>query len=407
MPQKKESNLRMRNVVMLISLLLLAFLIYFQPSTTLAENIVDEEVAGENVEEDLLDGVSLSGIEQYWDKISSEYRGFVPELEKTTVIQFLKDKESFSIKNILKGLLQFLFHELILNGKLLGTLIILTLFSAMLQTIHTAFEKNAVSKIAYFVVYMVLIFIMLNSFYTVFQYTKDAIDMMSGFMMALLPLLLGLMASFGSLIAVSFFQPVIIFLIYMSTNIIAKFSLPLLFLSALLVIVSNINPAFKVTHLSNLLKSVALGTLGVLMTIFISVISIQGTATAVQDGVAMKATKFVTGNFIPVVGRTFTDATDTIFTASLLLKNAVGIVGLMIIAFITLFPILKIFAIALIYKVAAAILQPIGDGPMIDTLQTMSKYILYVLACLIVVSFMFFLTIVIIVVASNVTILLR
>lgn len=392
---------------MLISLLLLAFLIYFQPSTTLAENIVDEEVAGENVEEDLLDGVSLSGIEQYWDKISSEYRGFVPELEKTTVIQFLKDKESFSIKNILKGLLQFLFHELILNGKLLGTLIILTLFSAMLQTIHTAFEKNAVSKIAYFVVYMVLIFIMLNSFYTVFQYTKDAIDMMSGFMMALLPLLLGLMASFGSLIAVSFFQPVIIFLIYMSTNIIAKFSLPLLFLSALLVIVSNINPAFKVTHLSNLLKSVALGTLGVLMTIFISVISIQGTATAVQDGVAMKATKFVTGNFIPVVGRTFTDATDTIFTASLLLKNAVGIVGLMIIAFITLFPILKIFAIALIYKVAAAILQPIGDGPMIDTLQTMSKYILYVLACLIVVSFMFFLTIVIIVVASNVTILLR
>ena len=46
--------------------------------------------------------------------------------------------------------------------------------------------------------------------------------------------------------------------------------------------------------------------------------SVQGTATAIQDGVALKTTKFITGNFIPVVGRTFTDAADTVLSAALL-----------------------------------------------------------------------------------------
>src|SRR5699024_9826958 len=98
---------------------------------------------------------------------------------------------------------------------------------------------------------------------------------------------------------------------------------------------------------------------------------------------------------------------DTVFTASLLLKNTVGIVGLILISFITLFPVLKIGAIGLIYKVSAAILEPLGDGPMVDMIAEMSKYIFYVLACLLVVILMFFLAIVIIIVASNVTLFLR
>src|SRR5699024_4772277 len=150
-----------------------------------------------------------------------------------------------------------------------------------------------------------------------------------------------------------------------------------------------------------------MGTLGVFLTIFLGVMSVQGASTAVQDGVAMKTTKFITGNFIPVVGRTFTDAADTILSASLLLKNAVGIVGLLMIVLIALFPALKIFAIALIYQLSAAILQPVGAGPVISTLDIISKYIVLILACLLAVTFMFFLAIVILVAASNITILLR
>src|SRR5699024_2252818 len=102
-----------------------------------------------------------------------------------------------------------------------------------------------------------------------------------------------------------------------------------------------------------------------------------------------------------------TDGGDTILSGSLLLKNAIGIGGVVIIGFLSLFPALKIFAIAFTYKIAAAVLQAIGDGPVITSLNTISKYIVYILACLLAVTLMFFLAIVIIVIASNVTLLLR
>ncbi|GGB62075.1 stage III sporulation protein AE [Lentibacillus populi] len=359
------------------------------------------------LEANILEEIELDGIQQYWDKLVSDYSGYIPELEKTSLYEFIKDNGSFSMKNILSGIVKYLFYEIILNGKLLGLLLMLTLFSVLLQMVQTAFERNTVSKIAYFIVYLVLLYLALNSFYLAFSYTKDAIDSMSDFLIALLPLVLGLMATFGNVVSVSFFHPIIVFLIYVSGVLVSKFILPLIFLSALLMIVSSLNDRYKVTHLANLFKSVALGVLGVFLTIFLGVMSVQGAASAIQDGVAMKTAKFITGNFIPIVGRTFTDAADTILSASLLLKNAVGIVGLVIVVFLALFPAIKIFAIAFIYKIAAAVLQPIADGPVITSLNVISKHIFYILAALLAVTLMFFLAIVILVVASNITLLLR
>lgn len=383
-------------------LCLFFFLMVFGQAIVYAEEQTDAPV-----EEVILEDISFDGMQRYWNALVDEYGGYIPELEKTSLFDFIKGNEQFSVKNALTGGLKYLLHEVILNGKLLGSLLLLTLFSVLLQTMHTAFEQTTVSKIAYFIVYMVLIYLALNSFFLAVSYANDAINMMSSFMIALIPLVLGLMASFGSLVSVSFFHPIIIFLINVSGVLVSNFIMPLLFLSALLIIVSSLNENHKVTHLADLFRTVSLGALGVFLTIFLGVLSVQGAASAIQDGVAMKTAKFITGNFIPVVGRTFTDAADTVLSASLLLKNAVGIVGVAIIIIIALFPAIKIFAIALIYKLAAAILQPIADGPIITTLNTISKYIIFILACLLAVSLMFFLAIVIIVTASNITLLLR
>lgn len=387
-----------------IFIILFTILFFMAGSPVAAESTSEEN---ETISHMLVEEIELEGIQQYWDMLTNEYGGYLPELDKMSLTEFLKENGPFSIKNTMLGLLKYLFYELVLNGKLLGLLLLLTLFSVILQTMHTAFENSTVSQIAYYVVYIVLLYIALNSFFLAFTYTKEAIDTMSGFMIALVPLILGLMATFGHVVTVSFFHPVIILLIHISGIIVSTIILPLLFLAALLLIVSSLNPNYQVTHLASLFRSISLGILGAFLTIFISVMSVQGTVSAIQDGVAMKTAKFITGNFIPVIGRTFTDAADTVLSASLLLKNAVGIVGVIIIVFITVFPAIKIFVIAIIYKIAAAVLQPIGDGPVIASLNTISKYIVYILACLLAVTLMFFLSIVIIVIASNVTLLLR
>src|SRR5690625_415470 len=393
----------MKYCKMHLVILLIPFFVMVGLSSVHAEPDVDDTTISDN----MIDRLELDDVKQYWDMIANEYGGYLPELEKTNLVNFLKENDYLSLKQTVIDLLKFLLHELLLNGKLLGLLLLLTLFSAMLQAMHTAFENSSISQIAYFVVYIVLLYIALNSFSLAFTYTKDAIDTMSSFMIALIPLILGLLATFGQALTISFFHPMIILLIHLSGILVSTIILPLLLLAALLLIVSSLSDYYKVTHLASLFRTISLGMLGAFLTIFLGVMSVQGTVSAVQDGIAMKTAKFITGNFIPVIGRTFTDAADTVLSASLLLKNAVGIVGVIIIVFIALFPALKLFVIAFIYKLAAAIVQPLGDGPVITSLNTISKYMGYMLACLLTVTLMFFLSIVIIVVAGHVTLLIR
>ncbi|MDR4903494.1 stage III sporulation protein AE [Bacillus mycoides] len=354
-----------------------------------------------------LDKLGIEDVKQFWDGLVTKYGGYLPESQKGSFMEFVKGEKEFSIKEWMIGLLKYLFHELVANGKLLGTLIMLTIFSALLQSLQSAFSKSSVSKIADAVVYMVLIIFALNSFYVVMTYARETIQTMVDFILALLPILLALIATGGGVVSVSFFHPIIIFLMNTSGLLMNYIVLPLLLLATILSIVSTMSDQYKVTKLSKLLQNVSVGIIGIFLTVFLGVLSVQGTASAVADGIAVKTAKFVTGNFIPVVGRMFTEAADTVISASGLLKNTVGIIGLVILCLIVAFPAIQIFCIAFIYKFAAAVLQPVGGGAIIQCLDIIGRSIIYVFACLAIVSFMFFLSITIIIAAGNITLMMR
>ncbi|MED4989245.1 stage III sporulation protein AE [Parageobacillus toebii] len=354
-----------------------------------------------------MEQLDISEIRQYWEDIVTKYGGFLPESQKGSIAEFLSGEKQLSLKEWLTAFGKFLFYELQANGKLLGTLILLTVFSMVLQSLQNAFEQQTVSKVAYAVVYMVLLIIALNSFRVAMDYALDAVQTMSHFMIAMIPLLLALLASSGGVISAAFFHPIILFLMNTTGTIVEYVTLPLLFLAALLSIVSTLTDHYKVTQLAELLTKVGIGILGVILTIFLGVMSVKGATSAIADGIALRTAKFVTGNFIPVVGKMFTDAADTVVTASMLLKNTVGIVGVVILFIIAAFPALKIFAIAFIYKVSAAVMQPLGGGPVISCLSIMSKSIAYVFASLAIVSLMFFLSLTIIITAGNITMMVR
>ncbi|QHV44904.1 stage III sporulation protein AE [Bacillus cereus] len=360
-----------------------------------------------NVVDQQLDKLGIEDVKQFWDGLVTKYGGYLPESQKGSFMEFVKGEKEFSLKEWMIGLLKYLFHELAANGKLLGTLIMLTIFSALLQSLQSAFSKISVSKIADAVVYMVLIIFALNSFYVVMTYARETIQTMVDFILALLPILLALIATGGGVVSVSFFHPIIIFLMNTSGLLMNYIVLPLLLLATILSIVSTMSDQYKVTKLSKLLQNVSVGIIGIFLTIFLGVLSVQGTATAVADGIAVKTAKFVTGNFIPVVGRMFTEAADTVISASGLLKNTVGIIGLVILCLIVAFPAIQIFCIAFIYKFAAAVLQPVGGGAIIQCLDIIGRSIIYVFACLAIVSFMFFLSITIIIAAGNITLMMR
>lgn len=355
----------------------------------------------------LLDHVTTEELEETWEQLNQQYGEFMPSLHSHNFREFIESENSVKSSDWFSGILEFFFHELLLNGKLLASLLFLTLFSTLLHSVQSAFENSVVSKIAYMVVYLVLLTLALESFRQVIEYTLGAIERMSSFMIGLIPLLLGIMASFSHLMSISFFHPIIIALVQSSGLLVKYLLIPLFASSALLLIVGSLNETYKVDQLAELLRKTGMAIMGVFLTIFLGVISVQGTVTAVQDGITMKTARFVTGNFVPVVGRLFTDATDTILGASLVLKNTLGIAGVVILLGIAVFPAIKVLAIAIIYKIAAALLQPLGDGPIIQAMDVVSRHILYIFAALLMVSMMFFLVIVIMVAASNITMMVR
>jgi stage III sporulation protein AE len=365
------------------------------------------EPSAETLAQDSLSSLDTEGVEQYWSKLSSEYGGFFPEGKMPTFREMLLPGGGFKLTDVLQGLLRYLWHEVLYNGKLLVTIVMLTVFSMVLETMQTAFERSAISKVAYSITFMVLVIIAVNSFHVAIGYARDAIESMIAFMLAMVPLLLTLLASMGSIVSVSVLHPLFIFMIHAVGTVIYAFVFPLLFFSAVLHIASALTDKFKVTQLANLLRTVAVGALGIMLTVFLGVISVQGATGAVTDGVTLRTAKFVTGNFVPVVGRMFSDAADTVISASMLAKNAIGIAGVIVLLFLSAFPALKILTLALIYHVAAAVMQPLGDSPIADCLQTIGKTMIYVFAALAAVSLMFFLAVTIILTAGNAALMVR
>ncbi|MDR4948534.1 stage III sporulation protein AE [Neobacillus cucumis] len=392
-----------------IPIMILFFLFFSIPSVQAAEESKDTSttLSAQNLVDQQLESLDLSDLQQYWEDITTKYGGFLPESQKGSLYDFVKGDKKFSFNEWGKGILKFAFHEFVANGKLLGSLILLTIFSMFLQSMQNAFEQSTISKVAYSIVYMVLVILALNSFHIAISYTNEAIGTMTSFVLALVPLLLALIAASGGVVSAAFFHPVILFLMNSSGLIMQYIILPLLFLAVLLSIVSTISDQYKVTQLAALLRNWSIGLMGLFLTVFLGVISVQGASAAVTDGIAIRTAKFVTGNFIPVIGRMFTDATDTVVSASVLLKNTVGIAGVAILLIIVAFPALKILMISFIYKFAAAILQPLGGGPVIKCLDIISKSVIYVFAALGIVSLMFFLSITVIVAAGNLTMMMR
>lgn len=385
------------------------FIVFFFPLSTVIASEVDTSVVDEQAFIDgQLDLLGTETIEQYWEQLQADYEQYFTNYNLPRFNEMLfSQSEKISLSSVLLALFKFLVYEIIHNGKLLIIIMMLSIFSMMLQTLQNAFERQAISKIAYSITYMVLILIAVNSFTVAISYAKGAIEQMISFMLAMIPLLLTLLASLGGVVTVSILHPIIIFMIHIVGIIIYYFVFPLLFFSAILHIVSAITDKFKVTQLADILRNIAISLLGITFTVFLGVISIQGATSSVTDGLALRTAKYVTGNFIPVVGKMFSDAADTVISTSLIAKNAIGIAGVVVLLFLAAFPALKIVALALIYNISGAIMQPLGQSPITKCLQVIGKTLLYVFAALLVVSFMFFLAITIIITAGNTSVMMR
>lgn len=368
------------------------------------EDIVDSE----NFVVEQLDKLNIGDLQQIVDAINSDLEGYMPKIEiKTFIIKLLKGEGIVSLQDIVKGAMKYFFKEVVANWKILGQIIILSAIYAILTNLQSAFENDAVGKMAYNVCYLVIISIAIKSFIIAINLGKNTIDTMITFMQALLPILLGILIAMGGITTSAFFHPILLGSIGFIGTIIKSIILPLIFFSAVLAVVNNLSSRIQITKLSGLLKQSAMVILGFSLTAFVGIISIQGIATSTVDGVTIRTAKFAVDKFIPIAGKFLSDAVDTIIGYSLLLKNGIGVIGMIVIFIICLIPAIKIVALMTIYKLCSAIIEPIAQSRLADCLNHMSNSLVLIFATVSSVAIMFFITITIIVGAGNITMMMR
>jgi stage III sporulation protein AE len=209
-------------------------------------------------------------------------------------------------------------------------------------------------------------------------------------MAALIPVLMFLLASVGAVTEVAVMDPIIIGAVNIGARIYVELILPLIFIGFVLQFVNNISEEYKIDKLTKFINQLALWAQGLLMTVFIGILTIRGITSQTIDQVTVKVSKYAIDNFVPIVGKALSDAISSVAGYSILLKNALSGMGLLLIVVIVLFPILKIFILSLLFKFTAALIEPISDKRMVNCITSAGNSLVLIMSCLIAVSVMFF-----------------
>lgn len=304
-------------------------------------------------------------------------------------------------ETLIKNAFNIFGNEVKNSLRIMASILVIVLIHSILKSISDSLENESVSQITYYVQYILIATVIMSNFAEVIKMTKETIENMISYIHLLIPLLMTLMMTTGSIISANVLQPVILFIINLISNIFQSIIVPIILVSTALSIISKISDKIQINKIPKFLKSSTVWLIGIMLTIFVGVLSLEGTLSSSVDGITAKTTKAAVSNFIPVVGKILGDAVDTVIGCSTILKNAVGIVGLIVILSICITPIIKLGLITMTYSLTAAICEPIADSKIVNLLEEMGNTFKILLAILCSISVMLIVGITLVLKISN------
>ena len=283
-----------------------------------------------------------------------------------------------------------LFGDELKNGiqNMIIILIIIVIHS-ILKTIIENLGNEATVNIAYFLQYLIIVTLIINTFTDTIEIVRNAILNIVSYMNLFIPILVTLMLATGSLVVSSTSEVILIFAINLIGNIIENLIVPLVLISTTLSIVSNFSDKVHLSRLSKFFKSAIIWILGIILTVFICLLGIEGTLGSSVDSMTAKTSKAAVSTFIPVVGKIMGDSVDSILGCANILKNSVGMIGVVILFGIVLIPIIRVSVLWIIIKMIAAVCEIIADDSIVKLFDEIADGYKVLFGILISVSAMF------------------
>lgn len=324
-------------------------------------------------------------------------------LEDTDISEMLNSAIAGNIDNnqIYRKILKIFGTEIKGSITTLISILIIVVLHSILKAISDNLENDNISKIIYYAQYVLIVTIIMSNFTGIIKMIKDTASNLVGFMNALIPILITLMTYTGSIVTGGLLQPIILFMINFLANTIQNILIPLVLITAALSIISKISEKVQITKITKFFKSSITWFLGIALTIFVGVVSLEGTLSSSIDGITAKTAKAAVSSIIPVVGKVLGDVVDSVLGCGVILKNAVGIVGIIVVIGICIAPVIKLGTLTIIYNLTAGIIEPVADGKIVKLLEEMGGIFKLLFAILCSLSVMLIIGVTLVIKISN------
>lgn len=366
-----------------IGVLILLFWLCF-PKVCHAESDVEQE----QIQENLFSQFEFQEIEEFLDEMFPEKStGFLDLIR-----QFISGEKPFSPEAMIDACKDQFFGAVKSTKTGIVNILALVIIAALFHNFAGVFKENQVSEIGFFVLYMLLITICLNTFRGLVDVSISGLGNLLAFLKLLSPVyVLAVAIATGNVTSIAFYQMILI-LICVIELIIQSALIPLTQVYMMIRILNDLTNEQYLSKFGELIHTIIVWSLRALLGGVIGINLIQGMLGPAIDSVKRSVLQRG-GEAIPVIGDFLGGTAEVVLGTAVLIKNGIGAVGMVICIGICMAPVMQMVAVTLMYKLTAALVQPISDKRIVGCISSMADGAEILLRILFVSGVLFLITI--------------
>ncbi len=400
---KYRKSILIRLAVLVCILILLLFISAFDSNIAFAGEDNDDVASKlSSAVNDTIDNLDLKALQDYLNSLTNEQK-------QGTFLDDVKE----NLRLLIDGQGKVFYEEFInLVGKYIGnyfvgflpsfvTIIIICLLNSLLSSMSADFVHKETSEVAHIVCYSAIVIVLMSGVVNIITTVSDTITSLINFSNALFPTLLTLLSVLGGAQVVATYSPLMAIFTSLIMKMISVVILPSFVAVVVFSVVGNISKTVKLDKLTKLIKSVSTWLLGIVFGVFASFLTAQGITGGVVDKFGFNIAKFALSSYVPILGGYLSDGIDLISASVVLVKNALGYTGVIILISVVLFPLVKVVIFTLTLRLTSAIAEPIGDNRVAMLLHSVAGSMNLLVSALAGVAFMFFILIMLLIGSCN------
>lgn len=308
------------------------------------------------------------------------------------VTGLVSGKLTFSAELIGRFIFDQVAYEFHYNKQSLIHILIISVIAAVFSNFSNAFQNRQISEISFYMLYLLLITLCLNSFRVAIGGISESLTQLTNFMKVLGPAyFLAVAIAAGSVTSIVFYNLVLL-LIYLIELLILHFLLPLIHVYIMLKILNHLSMEDYLSKFAELVETVIVWTLKTLLACVIGMNVIQGLISPVIDSI--KRSVITRGaEAIPGIGDALGGVTEVVLGTAVLVKNGIGMAGAIICISICAVPLIQMAVTVLMYKLVAALIQPVSDKRIVECISSIGDGCQLLLRVIFTVGVLFLLTI--------------